>query len=45
MINDNFKHIDPDEFHGKELTLYDCMSDKISFENHTLRFTCPMVFG
>ena len=41
MINDNFKHIDPDEFHGKELTLHDCMSDKISFENHTLRFYLP----
>ena len=41
MINDNFKHMDPDEFHGKELTLHDCMSDKISFENHTLRFYLP----
>ena len=36
--NENFKHIDPDEFHDQELTLHDCIADKISFENNTLRF-------
>ena len=41
MVNNNFNHIDPDEFHGKELTLHDCISDKISFENNTLRFYLP----
>ena len=39
--NENFKHIDPDEFHDKELTLHDCMANKISFENTTLRFALP----
>ena len=33
-----FKNIDPDGFHNKELTLHDCIADKIQFENHTLRF-------
>ena len=41
MVNNNFNHIDPDEFHGKELTLHDCIADKISFENNTLRFYLP----
>ena len=41
MANNNFKHIDPDEFHGKELTLHDCIADKITFENNTLRFYLP----
>ena len=41
MVNNNFNHIDPDEFHDKELTLHDCIADKISFENNTLRFYLP----
>ena len=41
MTCENFKNIDPDEFHGKELTLHDCIADKISFENNTLRFYMP----
>lgn len=41
MAYENFKHIDPDEFHGKELTLHDCIADKISYENNTLRFYLP----
>ena len=44
MVNNNFNHIDPDEFHGKELTLHDCIADKISFENNTLRFYLPNGF-
>lgn len=38
MEYETFIHIDPDEFHGKELSLHDCTADKISFENHTLCF-------
>ena len=38
MVNNNFKHTDPDDFHGKELTLHDCISDKISFKDNILRF-------
>jgi len=37
----NFKHIDPDEYHGKELTLHDCIADKISFQNNNLCFYLP----
>ena len=38
MANEHFKHIDPDEFHGKELTLHHCVANKIQFENGVLRF-------
>ena len=41
MVNNNFKHTDPDDFHGKELTLHDCISDKISFKDNILRFYQP----
>lgn len=41
MVYENFKHIDPDAFHGKELSLHDCIANKISFENNVLRFYLP----
>ena len=41
MVYENFKHIDPDEFHGNELTLHDCIADRVSFENNLLRFYLP----
>ena len=41
MIYEKFLHIDPDAFHGHELTLHDCVADKISFENGTLLFNLP----
>ena len=41
MVYKDFKNIYPDEFHGKELTLHDCIADKILFENNTLRFYLP----
>ena len=41
MINDNFKHIDPDEFHGKEISLHDCIADKVSIEDSALCFSLP----
>lgn len=41
MIYETFKNIDPDEFHGKELTLHDCTADRITFENNILRFYLP----
>lgn len=41
MKNDNFKHIDPDEFYGKELTLHDCIADKASLEDSALHFGLP----
>lgn len=45
MVHENFKHTDPDDFHGKELTLHDCISDKISFKDNILRFYLPDGFG
>ena len=41
MTSKNFKHINPDEYHGKELTLHDCIANKISFENNILSFCLP----
>ena len=41
MAVKNFQHCDPDAFHGMELTLYDCVADRISYENNTLRFYLP----
>ncbi len=45
MKADTFKHIDPDEFHDKGLTLHDCVADQISFEDHTLRFYLPDTYA
>ncbi len=44
MVNNNFKHIDPDVFHDKELTLHDCIADKIWLENDSLFFSLPNGF-
>jgi len=41
VVPEKFKHIDPDAFHDKELTLHDCIADRISFENNMLRFYLP----
>ena len=41
MITNSFKNIDPDRFHDKELTLHDCVANKILFENNALRFYLP----
>jgi len=41
---EKFRHIDPDAFHGRELTLHDCVSHKIVFENKALRFCLPEGF-
>jgi len=41
VVYKNFKYIDPDEFHGKELTLHDCVADHISYVNGILRFRFP----
>ena len=41
MTYKNFKHSNPDEYHGKELNLHDCISDKIFIENNKLRFCLP----
>ena len=38
MTNETYKNVDPDMFHGRELTLHDCIADKILFENNILRF-------
>ena len=45
MTIENFMHIDPDEYHAHEITLHDCIADKISFENKILRFFLPDGFG
>ena len=44
MACEEFKHIDPDEYHGKELTLHDCIADQILFENDALHFRLPEGF-
>jgi hypothetical protein len=41
MTSKNFRHINPDEYHGKELTLHDCIANKIAFENNILSFCLP----
>ena len=41
MAYEGFNHIDPDEFHGKELSLHDCIANNISYKNNTLRFNLP----
>ena len=41
MAYESFDHIDPDEFHGKELTLHDCIANTITYKRKTLRFFLP----
>ena len=41
MTQEKFVHNEPDSFHGKELTLHDCIADKVSFTNNILRFNLP----
>ena len=41
VANENFKHIEPDEFHDKELTLHDCVADRVSYVDGILRFHFP----
>lgn len=41
MLNKVFTHNDPDNYHDNELTLHDCIADKISFENNVLSFNLP----
>ena len=41
MPANTFKHMDPDGFHGKQLSLHDCIANKILFENNTLCFCLP----
>ena len=36
-----FKHNDSDDCHDEVLTLHDCIAEKISFSNGTLRFFLP----
>jgi len=41
VAHESFNHIDPDEFHGKELTLHDCIANNITYKSSTLRFYLP----
>lgn len=41
MICQNYKHIDPDEYHGKELSLHDCVANHVSCADGILRFHFP----
>ena len=41
MTFKNFMHTDPDAFHDNELTLHDCIANKVLFENNTLYFCLP----
>ena len=36
-----FKHNDPDCFQGKEISLHDCIADRIFCQNEVLRFCFP----
>ena len=44
MNNEEFLHKDPDSFHDHELTLHDCVADKIMLENGVLCFNFPNGF-
>jgi hypothetical protein len=37
----DFLHTDPDLFHGRELTLHDCVAERIVLEGNILRFSLP----
>lgn len=41
VAKENFKHIDSDEFHDKELTLHDCVANHVSCVDGILRFDFP----
>jgi hypothetical protein len=41
LICEKFLHNDPDAFHGQELTLHDCVADKIVIKDDILRFYLP----
>lgn len=41
MANEIFKHCDPDDCHGRTLTLHDCVAERICYSNGILRFYLP----
>ena len=41
MNNENFIYKDPDGYHDKEITLHDCITDKVNLEDNTLYFYLP----
>lgn len=41
MSEITFKHHETDGCHDKTLTLHDCVADKVSFSDNTLRFYLP----
>ena len=41
MTHRMFRNIDPDEFHGREISLHDCISNQIIHENKNLCFILP----
>ncbi len=44
MIFEKFNHSVPGELHDKELSLHDCISDHVIYEENTLRFCLPEGF-
>ena len=44
MKHENFVHADPDAFHGRELSLHDCVANRISLEKEGIRFFLPEGF-
>ena len=41
MNYENFIHNDPDGYHDKEITLHDCIADRVYLEDGTLQFYLP----
>jgi hypothetical protein len=38
---EKFLHTDPDRFHDHELTLHDCVAERIALDGNVLRFSLP----
>ena len=41
MSREDFLHTDPDRFHGRELTLHDCVAERITLDGNVIRFYLP----
>ena len=41
MSREDFLHIDPDRFHGRELTLHDCVAERITLDGNVIRVYLP----
>ena len=41
MNHQDYLHTDPDGFHGHELTLHDCVAERMDLEGNCIRFYLP----